>query len=425
MFVVDSTTALSGWNVRPEATFAFMGTDTLMVESVILHIDMDAFYASVEERDCPQLKGHPVIVGGDPRGRGVVAAANYVAREFGVHSAMPAATARRLCPEAVFLKPRIDYYMKISRRIHAIFDRDTPAVEPLSLDEAFLDVTASQRLFGDARTIGTQLKKDICDELMLVASVGIAPNKFLAKLASSLQKPDGLVVVNSDEVQTFLDPLPVGSLWGVGGVAGERFEHMGIRSIKQLRVQPIELLRSQFGCVGERLWRLARGIDERSVVADRGPQSISHETTFNRNVHDVDMLRCRLLELTEEVARRMRRNQLRARTVHIKVRFADFRTLVRSHALCRATSITQEIWKTALQLLRTRLPEPLPPVRLLGIGVSGIEESEIEQGELFDGESRIKQTKVDAVIDTINDRYGATALRRARARRTVRVDDDR
>jgi DNA polymerase-4 len=395
-----------------------------MVESVILHIDMDAFYASVEERDCPALKGHPVIVGGDPEGRGVVAAANYMAREFGVHSAMPAATARRLCPKAAFLRPRLDYYTEISRQIHVIFERYTPVVEPLSLDEAFLDVTASQRLFGDARTIGKRLKKDIAEELMLVGSVGIAPNKFLAKLASDLEKPDGLVVVTSDGVQAFLDPLPVGCLWGVGGVSGQRFERMGIHCVKQLRAQPIELMRSEFGRVGERLWRLARGIDERSVVPDRGAKSISHETTFNRNVHDVDTLRRWLLELTEQVARRLRHSRLRARSVHLKVRFADFRTIVRSQTLGHATSMTQEIWRTAIELLNTRLPEPLPPVRLLGIGVSGIEDAQFEQAQLFDEESRINQEKVDAVIDAVNDRYGSTTLRRALAQHGARVDED-
>lgn len=395
-----------------------------MLDSVILHIDMDAFYASVEERDCPQLKGHPVIVGGDPEGRGVVAAANYIAREFGVHSAMPAATARRLCPTAIFLRPRLDYYAEISRRIHAIFERYTPVVEPLSLDEAFLDVTASQRLFGDARTIGKRLKKDISEELMLVGSVGIAPNKFLAKLASDLEKPDGLVVIASDEVQSFLDPLPVRCLWGVGGVSGQRFERLGIYCIKQLRAQPIEVMKSEFGRVGERLWRLARGIDKRSVVPDRDSKSISRETTFSRDVDDLNVLRCWLLELTEQVARQLRRHRLRARCVHLKVRFADFRTLVRSQTLGDATTITQEIWRTAIHLLSTRLPQPLPPVRLLGVGVSGIENSEFEQGQLFDEESRVNQTQVDAVMDAINERYGPTTMHRALAQKSAKPTEN-
>src|SRR4051812_18398002 len=214
---------------------------------MILHVDMDAFYASVEERDDPSLVGKPVIVGGSAEGRGVVAAANYEVRKYGVHSAMAAAQAKRLCPQAVFLTPRIDYYASVSRQIREIFEQFTPLVEPLSLDEAFLDVTGSEALFGTSAAIGRQIKQRIRAELQLVASVGVAPNKFVAKIASDLKKPDGFVVVEADEVQSFLDPLPVGRLWGVGKVTAQIFEQLSIRTIGQLRQLPLETLAPFFG----------------------------------------------------------------------------------------------------------------------------------------------------------------------------------
>lgn len=236
---------------------------------MILHVDMDAFYASVEERDRPELAGKPLIVGGTPEGRGVVAAANYAVRKFGVHSAMPAATALRLCPHAVVLPPRLHYYAQVSEQIRDNFLRYTPLVEPLSLDEAFLDVTGSEPLFGPSATIGRRIKLAIHDELRLVASVGVAPNKFLAKIASDLEKPDGFVVVDAERIQQFLDPLPVGRLWGVGRVAGQVFEQMGVSTIGQVRRLSAEALRERFGQVGDHLWQLAHGIDERRVVPDR------------------------------------------------------------------------------------------------------------------------------------------------------------
>jgi DNA polymerase-4 len=380
---------------------------------MILHVDMDAFYASVEERDRPELVGQPVIVGGTPEGRGVVAAANYVVRKFGVHSAMPTAKALRLCPQAIVLRPRMDYYAEVSRQFRDIFDRYTPQVEPLSLDEAFLDVTGSAGLFGPAPEIGRRIKQDIKQELKLVASVGVAPNKFLAKIASDLNKPDGFLVVEPGRVQEFLDPLPVGRLWGVGRVASSVLDRLGIQTIGELRAQSADALRQHFGKAGDHLWELAQGVDERPVVPDREAKSISHETTFAIDIEDLEALRAWLLELTEQVARRLRRHQLRGRTVHIKVRFADFSTITRALTLPQATNVTVELWQAADELLSQRLPKRRQEVRLLGMGVSGLDGSGQQQRTLFDREGHQKQTQLDAVADQIRKQYGSAGLGRA------------
>jgi len=380
---------------------------------MILHADLDAFYASIEERDRPELVGKPVIVGGTPEGRGVVAAANYVARQYGVHSAMPAITARRLCPQAVCLPVRMAYYTQVSRQIQEIFRRYTSLVEPLSLDEGFLDVTGSEHLFGSAAEIGRKIKQDIRQELHLVASVGVAPVKFVAKIASDLEKPDGFVVVEPDRLQEFLDPLPVGRLWGVGRVSGEVFRKLGIRTIGELRRLPVDLLMDHFGQSGEHLWRLAQGLDERQVVPDHQAKSISNETTFAEDIADPEILRTWLLELTDQVARRLRQYGLRGRTVQLKIRFADFKTITRSETLPEPTNSTDEIWQAAARILNTRLPAGHLPVRLLGVGVHGFDPSSQSQGLLFDHEEQQKQKQLDAVVDQIKDRFGGEAVRRA------------
>ena len=314
---------------------------------MILHCDMDAFYASVEERDRPELVGQPVIVGGSPEKRGVVAAANYVARRYGVHSAMPAATARRLCPHGVFLPPRISYYAEVSRQIREIFERFTPLVEPLSLDEAFLDVTGSEGLFGPAVQIGRKIKQAIREETQLVVSVGVAPNKFLAKIASDLEKPDGFVVVEPDRIQEFLDPLPVERLWGVGRQGSKVFQRLGIRTIGQLRQWPVETLKRHFGSHGEHLWQLAHGIDDRRGRARAGGQVDLARDDLRTDIDDQEVLRAWLLDLTEQVGWRLRRHGLRGRVVHLKVRFADFSTITRSQTLPEPTDITEELWQVA------------------------------------------------------------------------------
>ncbi len=379
---------------------------------MILHVDMDAFYASVEQRDRPELAGRPVIVGGSPDGRGVVSAASYEAREFGVHSAMPSAMARRKCPQALFIPPRIGHYAQVSREIGAVFLRYTPLVEPLSLDEAFLDVSGSVALFGSPVEIGRRIKEEIFEKTKLVASVGVACNKFLAKVASDLKKPDGFVVVAADGVQEFLDPLPVARLWGVGQVSNRALERLSIRTIGQLRRLPEDVLGDCFGNFGEHLWQLAHGIDDRPVIPDREAKSISNETTFEIDVADRSIQRAWLIALTEQVARRAREHALRARTVHLKVRFADFRTITRSHTLKESTDLTGQLWDSVVRMFDTQIATD-QPIRLLGMGVSGFDASGCTQQGLFDEEERRRQSRLDGVTDEIASRYGRKSIGRA------------
>ena len=383
-----------------------------VVRRSILHVDMDAFYASIEERDRPELAGQAVIVGGTPQGRGVVAAANYVARTYGIRSAMPAARARRLCPHAVFLPARHHYYGEVSQQIRAIFRRYTPLVEPLSLDEAFLDVTDSRMLFGSAPAIGRMIKRDVTAELHLSASVGVASNKFLAKIASDLEKPDGLVVVDPNAVQAFLDPLPVTRLWGVGAVAAKRLRERGVTTIAELRARPQSWLLEMFGRHGQHLGCLVHGIDDRPVTPESEAKSISHETTFDTDITDLETLRAWLSELTEQVGVRLRRRGLYGRTVQLKIRFADFRTITRAQTMREPSNVTRSLWHAAAGLLQRNLPDVNPGVRLLGVGVSGFEGAPL-QAALFGQASREKDERLDAVSDSVKVRFGASALRRA------------
>jgi DNA polymerase-4 len=378
---------------------------------MILHVDMDAFYASVEERDNPALVGKPVIVGGTPQGRGVVAAANYAVRKFGVHSAMPTSQALRLCPQAIVLVPRLAYYAEISSRIREILFRFTPLVEPLSLDEAFVDVTGCEALFGPAAQIGRRIKQEIRSSLNLVASVGVAPNKFLAKIASDVEKPDGFVVVDPARVHEFLDPLPVGRLWGVGRVTGHALEQLGVQTIGDVRRLTAELLRDKFGATGEHLWQLAHGIDDRHVIPDREAKSVSHETTFATDINDHDTLRAWITELAGQVGWRLRQHELRGRTINLKVRFADFQTITRAQTLSEPTDITGEISQIATELLEQCLPARRR-VRLLGVGVSGFESGRMVQASLFPDEDRQKLQQLDEATDQIRERFGSSALQR-------------
>ena len=380
----------------------------------ILHVDMDAFYASVEERENPTLKGKPVIVGGSAQGRGVVSAANYAARKFGIHSAMPMVTALRLCPDVICIPPRISFYVDVSQQIREIFSRYTPQVEPLSLDEAFLDVTASEKLFASAEQIALAIKQDIRNELDLIASVGLAPNKFVAKIASDINKPDGFVVVDEDMVQAFLDPLPVSRLWGAGKATVALFEKMGIRTIMQLRRQSKEWLLSHLGQFGNHLWQLANGIDEREVITEGQAKSISHETTFAADVTNKELLTAWLLHLTEQVGSRLRRYELKGRTVTIKIRHHDFKTLTRSHTVVVETDNTEQLWQVARKLFVDNW-NGKTPIRLIGMGVSGLVslDNQMLQGDLFVNESVVK---IDKLADSINTRFGPNTLQRGRSK---------
>jgi DNA polymerase IV len=377
----------------------------------ILHVDMDAFYASVEQRDQPELRGKPVIVGG-LGGRGVVCAASYEARPFGVHSAMPISTAQRLCPQGVFLPVRMKHYVEISRHIRTILHAFTPLVEPLSLDEAFLDVHGCEELFGPAPEIGRQIRTRIKSETGLTASVGVAPNKFLAKLASDHGKPDGFVVVGVDRVAEFLHPLPVGRIWGIGAKAEKRLHALGIRTIGGLAAYPEQALIDHFGDMGRHVWRLAHGEDDRSVVPDREAKSISTETTFARDIGDRDTLRVWLLDLTDHLGSRLRQSGILARTVELKLRSSDFRTRHKAQALPEATNLTDALWNTAREIFDRGLTRDLLPIRLLGVGATRLTRDGIVQGDLFEAGVREKRQSLDRTIDAIRGAFGSTALRR-------------
>lgn len=380
----------------------------------IIHVDMDAFYASVEIRERPELADKPVIVGGRADGRGVVAAANYIARRYGVHSAMPTATAMRLCPKAVVLAPRHSLYAEISEQIHTIFQRYTPQIEPLALDEAFLDVSASEKLFGSAPEIARAIKQAILDELHLVASVGVGPNKYIAKLAGDIDKPDGFVVVREEEVREFLAPLPVSRIWGVGTVAARTFEKLGIRTIGQLRHYSSALLRQHFGSSGEQFLLLACGIDERPVVSEHEAKSISNEMTFAVDISDPEVLHEWLHALTEQVAHRLRAHELKGRTVQLKVRFADFTTLTRAQSLPAVTDVTAEIRRVVQYLFEQRIPRPLQPVRLVGVGMSNFGEEEGVQEDLFASQEKHRQRKLDSLLDEMHSRFGKSVVSRGK-----------
>jgi DNA polymerase-4 len=382
-------------------------------DGMILHVDMDAFYASVEQRDRPELRGRPVIVGGSAESRGVVSAASYEAREFGVHSAMPTAVARRLCPDGVFLPVRMEHYAAISRQIRGILHSFTPLVEPLSLDEAFLDVRGCEQLFGPAPEIGRAIKRRIREETELVASVGVAPNKFLAKLASDVKKPDGFVVVEAEGVAEFLAPLSIGRVWGVGAKAEKRFHDLGVYTIGQLAGLPEQVLNDHFGESGKHYWQLAHGCDDRPVVPDCAAKSISSETTFARDIGDRAVLRSWLLELTDQVVVRLRAVEARACTVELKLRSADFRTHTRSMTLADATDLTDTIWRAVAELFDRRMPQSVLPARLIGVGVSGLERGAPIQRHLFEESSRAKQHAADHASDAIRERFGDEAIRRA------------
>jgi len=347
----------------------------------ILHVDMDAFYASVEIRDAPELAGLPVVVGGRSDSRGVISAASYEARAVGIHSAMPTSVAERLCPDLVLLSPSFEKYTRVSRQIMSIFRRYTPIVEPLSLDEAFLDVSGCELLHGDAVQIGHSIRRDILKETSLVASMGVAPTKFIAKLASDLDKPDGFRVIERDEVRKVLDPLPVSKIFGVGRSTAKRLASLGIHTIGELAGLEREDVAERFGSSGAWIHDLAHGIDPRRVNPRRPEKSHGMERTFAEDIDDRELLKKYLYEYCEEVAFALRDRGLQGKTIAVKARFSNFKTVTRSKTMDRHTNLGARIYATARELLDR---VPAGPLRLLGLQISSLEDIRTaHQGSLF------------------------------------------
>jgi DNA polymerase-4 len=339
----------------------------------VVHLDMDAFYASVEQRDQPELRGKPVAVGGRPQARGVVAAASYEARAFGVRSAMPMARALRLCPELMIVSPDFERYRRVSSQVMAILRACTPLVEPLSLDEAYLDVTENAWAEEFGSRVARRLKQQIVEQTGLTASAGVAPNKFLAKIASGYRKPDGLTVISPERVESFLQELPVEALWGVGPVTARKLRGLGIERLVQIRTADVQLLRDTVGSIADWLRQLSQGDDPRPVVPDRESKSSSTENTYAHDLVDADAIRAELDRMARENADWLARRRLAARTVTIKVRYSDFKTVTRSHTLSRPTADADLIASWAVELA-ARTQAGMKAVRLLGVRVQGLVE---------------------------------------------------
>ena len=375
----------------------------------IIHADLDAFYASVEVLDDPSLRGKPVIVGGGPDQRGVVSAASYEARAFGVHSAMPLRTAGRRCPNGVFLPGRPERYRELSQQVMAIFASFTPLVEPISLDEAFLDVSGSLKAFGDGTTIGRRIKERVLDEVGLVVSVGVASNKLVAKVASDLRKPDALVVVAPGDEAAFLAPLPIRRLWGVGPQSQAALAEYGVTTIGQLAALPPGTLRRRFGQHGADIGARARGEDSSTVEPFHAPKSIGHEHTFDVDTTDRRQLEATILDVAESVASRLRRHGLAAGAVQLKLRYEGFETLTRQAPLPRQARESEPLYQTGVALLRRTLVEGRA-VRL--IGLTAIALADAQQLTLFDAPARTD--RLSRSIDAVRERFGEGAITRAR-----------
>ncbi len=386
-----------------------MDTDNDRVPSII-HCDMDAFFASVEQLKNPELRGKPVIVGGKPHSRGVVSTCSYEARKYGVRSAMPLAEAYRRCPEAVFIPPDFSAYQEASDNMHKIFSEYTPLIEPISLDEAFLDVTKSLRLFGSPLVIGQKIKERIKNELGLIVSVGIAHNKFLAKLASDLSKPDGFLVVTPDQVRELLDPLDIRRIWGIGEKTAQRLYELNIKTIRDLCRLEEAYLTNLFGSCGSQLYLLARGIDRRKVENVRKAKSIGRETTFPTDISDMDDLEKCLLTLAGDVARSLRRERVKGYTVTLKIKYQDFRMITRSKTLDKPTDLEEVIFAEACFLLQKLV---VKPIRLAGVSLHNLTDCDEPQLSMFE-ESREQKAELVKTIDRIKDKYGEKSITRAR-----------
>ncbi|MBN1898063.1 MAG: DNA polymerase IV [Spirochaetes bacterium] len=379
-----------------------------MQQENILHIDMDAFYAAVEQRDFPEYRGKPIAVCGRTDQRGVVSTSSYEARKFGVHSAMPVRTAMKKCPHLILVQGRFNRYTEVSEKIMDVFCSFTPLVEPSSIDEAYLDVTGSLLLFHNATKIARMIKQRIKDEFLLTCSIGIAPNKLLAKIASNFKKPDGLFLLKKSEVESFLDNLKVEVLPGLGPKTAEIFHQQGVILVKDLKRLSREHLVRYFGIYGEHIFKMARGIDDSVVIpaSRQEEKSISNETTLDHDITDGETINKILLSLSDQVARRLRNHKLKARTIKLKVKYFDFKTITRQITLSEATDLSAKIYKTVLNLFSTI---SLRPVRLLGVGSSGFDPGE-EQLSLFQNK---KLAKVERSVDSIRERFGSNSIKRA------------
>ncbi|MFC2160154.1 DNA polymerase IV [Acidobacteriota bacterium] len=383
-------------------------------ERYIVHVDMDAFFAAVEQRDHPSYMGKPVVVGADPKGgkgRGVVSACSYEAREFGIHSALPISLAFRKCPGAVYLPVDHSKYERVSIEIFEILKRFSPDLEPISIDEAFLDITASCHLFGSPEDTCRKIKEVIKKETGLTASIGLAPNKMTAKIASDIGKPDGLVIVKKNELLNFLHPLPVETLWGVGKKTKEEFKKNGINLIGDLaRQDHIHFLR-QYGKAGEHVWQLANGIDPREVEATMQAKSISNEYTFEIDAADVNKILDVLMELSEKVSRRLRKENLSGKTIALKIRFSDFQTFTRATTLDVPTNFIDDIYKTCASKIKD-FDLRKKHVRLIGVHVSNFVGSSDQLGLFKDNPSNLdKKEKLHEALGKIKDKFGEKAIK--------------
>lgn len=375
----------------------------------IFHIDLDAFFVSVEQVLNPKLKGKPVIVGGDPERRGVVASASYEARPFGIHSGMPSSKARRLCPQAIFIRSHFSIYKDASAKFMKILSDFSPYIEPLGLDEAYLDVTGCEEPYGSPQKLARAIKERINKELEITASVGIATCKVVAKIASDLCKPDGLLQIAPGEEQAFLNPLPVAKLPGVGKKTEQSLKEMGITTIGELASLPLDTIKRQFGATGAVLHSYARGIDDREVEAPGEAKSISQQLTFARDTLDRNFLEANLHNLCQEVCQELRSQNKRARCVAIRLRYADFKTITRQVILKEASDVTQVVFATAQQLLSKALAQQEKPIRLIGIRISSLV-GEGKQLPMFDSGTE-KPEHLDKAIDKIRGKYGSTAIK--------------
>ena len=375
----------------------------------IIHCDLDAFYAAVEQNDNPSLKGKPVIVGGSAASRGGVSTCSYEARKFGVRSAMPAAQARRLCPQGVFLPVRMERYLEVSHQVFAILSDYTPLMEPISVDEAFLDISGTQNLFGSPEAIGREIKRRVRSELGLTISVGISYNKFLAKLASDLNKPDGLCIIPYDRALEIIRPLPVARLWGVGEKARQALERLGIKTVGDVQDLPTGWLAERMGASGQHYWELARGIDTRQVETHEERKSLGREVTFPEDIDDMQILQKNLAAFSAELCRKLRRDKLYCSTVTLKLRYSSFKTINRSRTIAPSHADVV-IGQVADELLQKSYRGD-SPLRLIGLSLGKLSSApDWEQGGLF--EESAQYEKVDMLMDQIRRRFGSRVIQR-------------